>query len=78
MNNDLTNPIPPYQAIDLMLGRDKSVTIEPIAGWVLLNPVEYFTEEPENPEGRQCFRAWIHSQEGCQEGLSNRKHWTPR
>jgi len=78
MTDQLRNEISPYQAIDIAVGRNKGVTIEPIAGWVLLNPVEYFMEKPENPSDRQMFRAWIHEQEGCIEGVSNRKHWTPR
>jgi hypothetical protein len=78
MTHELTNELPPYQSIDVAVGRNKGVTKQPIAGWVLLDPVEYFLSEPKNPEGRQCFRAWIHFQEGCEDGVSNRKHWTLR
>ena len=30
--------VPPYQALDLILGRHKKVTVPPVAGWVVTAP----------------------------------------
>ena len=42
--------IPAYQAIDLVLGNDKGVTIPPVRGWAITHPVlgaEMFEREEE-------------------------------
>lgn len=30
------------------------------------------------PKQTSRWKAWLHFQEGCPEGVSNRKHWSPR
>lgn len=92
----LTNPIPPYQDADLIIGRDKGVTERPVEGFAITFPdsgldCELFTLEEATGEkllelkakskwpDHVCYRpCWIHFQEGCKDGVSNRKHWTPR
>ena len=39
VNTQSLNPIPPYQNVDLILGRDKLPSAPPVAGWAITHPV---------------------------------------
>ena len=84
----MTDTIPPYQGIDLMLGLHKKASAPPKPGWAITHPVlgaEMFDTE-EAADARIIEIAcsgvkWPHHTSKFKAWLhqeGNRKHWTPR
>lgn len=86
--------IPPYQPIDLMLGKKRPDIPPPTEGFVVSCPTNgttLFTAESDAvaaldqirarsryPDSVSIRPAWIHHADVCYGQIVHRKYWTPR
>lgn len=88
MVNDSLIPIPAYQDVDLILGRDKLASSPPVQGWAITHPVlgaEMFEREEDADariSGIACSSVkWPQHTSKFKAWIhteGNRKHWSPR
>lgn len=84
MSKESLIDIPPYQAIDILLGIPEKAASEPIQGFTVtyadIGCIGHFTDEEKmnaaiastkSKYDPQIFKSWIHTE-------GNRKHWSPR